>query len=41
MRYWQLRLASTFIMIAHNFLPGVLLSAKRQLTGNPKQYGVI
>ncbi|GAB2929486.1 phosphohistidine phosphatase SixA [Rheinheimera gaetbuli] len=41
MRYWQLRLAPTFIIIAHNFLPGVLLSATRKLTGNPEQYGVI
>ena len=40
MRYWQLRLQSTFIIIAHNFLPGVVLSAERQLTGKPKQYGV-
>ena len=33
-------MALTFIIIAHNFLPGVLLSATRKLTGNPEQYGV-
>uniref|UniRef100_A0A486XSW2 Uncharacterized protein n=1 Tax=Rheinheimera sp. BAL341 TaxID=1708203 RepID=A0A486XSW2_9GAMM len=26
MRYWQLLLVTTFIIIAHYFLPGVVLS---------------